>query len=211
MIVSQETTPEGRFSFRSDRLCLDFAATLMFRGTEAPQELLDSPATLSAWALGGAIVSRLAACDGDDLAHAVELREAIYRLAIARITGRASASADLQVLNRHGRESPVAVVLDSEGALTRSGSMAAVLASIARDAIELLGGPDAQRLRQCGRDGCTRMFVDRSRGCNRMWCGMRECGNRVNAATYRRRHLPPTQAPRPESRVHETRGHQARE
>ncbi len=178
---------EGRFSFRSDRLCLDFAATLMFRGTEAPQELLESPATLSAWALAGAVVSRPAACDGDDLAHAAELREAIYHLAITRITGRASASADLRVLNRHGRQAPVAVVLDSEGALTRSGSMAAVLASIARDAIELLGGPDAQRLRQCGRYGCTRMFVDRSRGCNRMWCGMRECGNRVNAATYRRR------------------------
>jgi predicted RNA-binding Zn ribbon-like protein len=61
------------------------------------------------------------------------------------------------------------------------------LASIARDAIELFGGPDLTRLRSCGRAGCTRLFVDDSRGANRVWCGMRECGNKVNAAAYRRR------------------------
>jgi CGNR zinc finger len=29
--------------------------------------------------------------------------------------------------------------------------------------------------------------IRRSRGQNRSWCGMRECGNRVNAAAYRKR------------------------
>lgn len=159
----------------------------MFRGTDQPQELLDSPAALSAWALASGALSAPASCEDSDLARAVELREAIYRLATARTNGRAAPPADLQVLNRHGQQAPVAVALDPRGALTRSGPMTAVLACIARDAIELLGGPDAQRLRQCRREGCTRMFVDRSRGRSRTWCGMRECGNRVNAAAYRRR------------------------
>ena len=58
----------------------------------------------------------------------------------------------------------------------RSGPMARALANIARDAMELLGGLETQPLRQRGRDGCTRMFVDRSHGRNRPWHGMRGCG-----------------------------------
>lgn len=187
-MVSEEMVPErSRFSFRSERLCLDFAATLMFRGSNQPAELLDLPASLSAWALASGVLSRPAACGDRELAEAAELREAIYRLAVACISGRDARPDDLAVLNRHGQHAPVAVGLSREGAVNRTGPVAAVLASIARDAIELLAGPDAQRLRQCGREGCTRMFVDRSRGRNRTWCGMRECGNRVNAVAYRRR------------------------
>jgi predicted RNA-binding Zn ribbon-like protein len=185
--ISQDAGPEASFSFRSDRLCLDFAATLMFRVTAQPAELLDSRAGLSAWALAAGVVSDPTPCHSNELSDATGLREAIYRLAVALVTGRQAAADDLAVLNRHGRHAPVAVALSPDGSITRSGPMAAVLASIARDAIELFGGPDAQRLRQCGRDGCTRLFVDRSHGRNRTWCGMRECGNRVNAAAYRRR------------------------
>lgn len=175
------------FSFRSDRLCLDFAATLMFRGSDHPLELVGSPAKLTAWALASGVVSGPAGCDAAHLGDATRLREAIYRAAVAGIAGHRAAPEDVDVLNRHGQLAPVAVALGRDGTVTRSGTMASVLASIARDAIELLGGPVAQRLRQCGRDGCTRMFVDHSRGRNRTWCGMRECGNRVNAAAYRRR------------------------
>lgn len=190
MRISQQADAAASFSFRSDRLCLDFAATLMFRVTAEPAELLDSPATLSAWALAAGVVSDPTPCHPNELSDATGLREAIYRTAVALITGRQAVVDDLAILNRHGRLAPVAVALSPDGTITRSGPMAAVLASIARDAIELFGGPDAQRLRQCGRDGCTRMFVDRSHGRNRTWCGMRECGNRVNAAAYRRRKHP---------------------
>jgi len=186
-MVAQGTAPATRFSFRSDRLCLDFAATLMFRDTDHPEELLDSPATFSAWALAGGVLSTPMLCDSTELSDTTALREAIYRLAIARIGGRSLPHADLAVLNRHGQLAPVTITLGPGGAVGRSGTMGSVLASIARDAIELLGGPDAARLRQCGREGCTRMFIDRSHGRNRTWCGMRECGNRVNAAAYRRR------------------------
>ncbi len=187
MIVPRGAAPEQSFSFRSGQLCLDFAATLMFRKTDQPRELLDSPAKLSEWALASGTVSVSVPCGPRELSEAADLREVIYRLATALITRRQAGSEELAVLSRHGQCAPVAVSLSPDRTITRSGTMAAVLASIARDAIELLGGPEAQRLRQCGRDGCTRMFVDRSHGRNRTWCGMRECGNRVNAAAYRRR------------------------
>nr|WP_281353719.1 CGNR zinc finger domain-containing protein [Phytoactinopolyspora mesophila] len=50
----------------------------------------------------------------------------------------------------------------------------------------MLGDPQAC-LKECGRAGCTRVYLDRSRGARRTWCGMDECGNRVKAAAYRAR------------------------
>ncbi|TQS31244.1 CGNR zinc finger domain-containing protein [Microbispora sp. KK1-11] len=48
-------------------------------------------------------------------------------------------------------------------------------------------GVSSARVRECARPECTRLFVDRSRGGTRHWCGMEECGNRVKAANYRSR------------------------
>lgn len=187
MSVSRTDAPDEGFSFRSGRLALDFAATLMFRGSERPRELLDSPGRLAGWALASGVVSSAAPCEAEVLREATRLREAIYRTAVARIAGHAAMPGDVAVLNHYGATAPIVVALGEGGMIARSGTMPAVLATIARDAIELLGSPDATHLRQCGRSGCTRMFVDLSRGQNRTWCGMRECGNRVNAAAYRRR------------------------
>jgi predicted RNA-binding Zn ribbon-like protein len=176
------------FSFRSDRLSLDFAATLMFRGSEeGPRELLDSHEKLVHWTLASGLLSTLTPSAACVLSEAIELREAIYRAASTRISAGMTATSDVAVLNRHGALPPVSVALGAGGVISRSGTLTAALANIARDAIELLGGDDAERLRRCGRSGCTRMFIDNSRGCTRVWCGMRECGNRVNAVAYRRR------------------------
>ena len=57
-----------------------------------------------------------------------------------------------------------------------------ILASIARSAIELLGGPDAARLRQC--PACGRFFLA-SRP-SQVWCSG-ACGNRTRVARHRSR------------------------
>ena len=191
---SPAAVPVPAFTFRSGRLCLDFAATLMFRGTDEPSELLIDGAAFARWALESGVVSR--PCRGiTDPGDAIELREAVYRAATARLAGSSPAGRDRRTLNRVAGNAPVVPSLTQDGTLARVGTLAEVIASIARDAVELLGGEEAERLRQCGRDGCTRLFVDRSRGANRTWCGMRQCGNRVNAAAYRRRHR--ARGPRP--------------
>jgi predicted RNA-binding Zn ribbon-like protein len=174
------------FAFRSGRPALDFAATLMFRGGRT-RELLADGAALGRWALAAGLIDSAPAGPAVPRGTAVALREAIYRSAVAAIGGRRPALADVDRLNAAAAQPPVVLALDHDGRLRRTGSPAQVLATIARDAVDLLGGDDAPRLRQCGRDGCTRLFIDRSRGGNRVWCGMRECGNRVNAAAYRAR------------------------
>jgi predicted RNA-binding Zn ribbon-like protein len=179
------------FSFRSGRLALDFAATLMFRDTpEGPRELLPDPGALAAWTVAAGILDSEPSITDEEWAAALALREAIYRLTVAAAEGRGPRAADRELLNRIAASPPATLELAGFGRLGRRGDPDQALATIARDAVALLGSADVMRLRQCRRSGCTRLFVDRSRGGNRVWCGMRECGNRVNAAAYRRRSRP---------------------
>jgi predicted RNA-binding Zn ribbon-like protein len=64
---------------------------------------------------------------------------------------------------------------------------AACLSAIARDAIELFGGHETQRVRECANPRCALLFMDSSRPGTRRWCSMRRCGNRSKAALYRER------------------------
>ncbi len=186
--VTGQTT-DAEFSFRSDRLALDFAATLMFREPpEQSRELITDPQTLARWASAAGLLDAappnfLAGSHG----RAIEVREAVYRVARALIGGDALPAEGIAILNRHAAKKPVGFVLTADGALRRTGSLDQVVAFLARDGIELFGGPDATRINQCARTGCTRLFVDRTRGHTRVWCGMSSCGNRVNAAAYRSR------------------------
>jgi predicted RNA-binding Zn ribbon-like protein len=180
---------DAEFSFRSDRLALDFAATLMFRGVaDGACELLSSPEAVGRWALASGLLGDApSVLPAGALDRAIEVREAVYRAAHALIKGEPLPAESVTTLNCYAHDMPVAVVLAPDGALRRAGSLDQVMASIARDAVELFGGTDAPRVRQCARAGCTRTFVDRTRGQTRVWCGMRTCGNRVNAAAYRER------------------------
>lgn len=61
------------------------------------------------------------------------------------------------------------------------------LAAVARDAVLLLGGEEAGRLKECAREDCTLLFVDGSRSGRRRWRSMDACGNRAKTVAYRRR------------------------
>ena len=188
-MVAAATTPTTPvpFSFRSQRLCCDFAATLMFRDAGNRLELFSSTDQLSLWVLQAGVLTTVPSVAAYDLADAVTLREAIYRQAVAVVNGALSPPSERRTINAFARIAPPALKLGPDGSVARTGTAQSALSAVARDAVELLGGPDRDRLRQCHRDGCTRLFVDRSRGANRAWCGMQQCGNRVNAAAYRRR------------------------
>ncbi len=65
---------------------------------------------------------------------------------------------------------------------------AALLAAVARDAVELLTDPVARAgLRQCEGDNCPIVYLDTSRGRRRRWCSSEVCGNRERVARHRRR------------------------
>ena len=76
--------------------------------------------------------------------------------------------------------------LTPSGRWTQAGPEEA-LSTVARLAVELLSGPDVPLLKECGNPECTRIYIDRSRGMRRQWCGMESCGNKIKAAAYRAR------------------------
>ncbi|MEU3818765.1 CGNR zinc finger domain-containing protein [Streptomyces sp. NPDC030392] len=73
-------------------------------------------------------------------------------------------------------------------ALDAPPACAALLAALARDAVELLTDPAARaRLRACEGDHCRRVYLDTSRGARRRWCSSATCGNRDRVARHRAR------------------------
>lgn len=176
------------FKFRGGRLALDLTASLAARRRDEPRELLDEPRDLGRWLVAAGLTARAPDISPSELEHARELREAIYRLATHSIHGRSLAAADRAVVNRWAARAAPAPQLSPDGGMAWIGDgVDAMLATIARDAVELLGGGKADRLRACEGDGCAILFLDSSRAGHRRWCSMTSCGNKAKVSEFRRR------------------------
>ncbi|ALO99189.1 hypothetical protein SHL15_8231 [Streptomyces hygroscopicus subsp. limoneus] len=165
---------------------LDFVGTLQERRAPVPIERIGSPGLLDSWFVESGLLDERPASDRADLCAALELREAIYLLVRARLVGTPLPAGALTAVNRRAAGVPVALCL-GPGGTSRSGTAAQALADLAREAVEIVAGPDSALLRECGHPDCTHVYLDRSRGRRREWCAMRTCGNRVKAAALRAR------------------------
>lgn len=175
------------FKFRSGRLALDLPATLAGRLKTEPRDLLAGPHDLGRWLVAAGLVKKPPEVTEEELEEARELREALYRMALAAARGQGLAAKDRALINRWAAEPPPAPQLGPSGLTwTRSG-VPTLLAALARDGIELLGGPLADRIRECEGEGCALLFVDTSRSGARRWCSMQGCGNKAKVAEFRRR------------------------
>jgi predicted RNA-binding Zn ribbon-like protein len=174
-------------AFPCGTLALDFVGTLRARNNREPVEMLSSSGLLDAWLVESGMLDNRPGSRNADLVSALKLREAIYSLVGARIDGRPPPAQDVSIVNNSAEGIPVQVHLRRD-AVIRSGAAAQGLVTLAREAVEIVGGEDAALLRECGRLECTQVYLDRSRGYRRQWCAMRTCGNRVKASTFRARH-----------------------
>lgn len=175
------------FKFRSGRLSLDLPATLAARRKAEPRELLETPHDLGRWLVAAGLVAKDPKPTGDELHQARELREALYRLAVARVRGESFDTRDRTLVNRWAAEPPPAPQLGPEGLTWTEGGVRSLLAAVTRDGVELLGGPLAERIRGCEGEGCALLFVDTSRSGQRRWCSMSGCGNKAKVEEFRRR------------------------
>ncbi|MGW6267654.1 CGNR zinc finger domain-containing protein [Streptomyces sp. NPDC055060] len=164
---------------------LDFAATLRARRS-GRFEMFATPERLNAWYLESGLVDAITPAREDDVRAAITVREAVYRLLTHRRLGEDFDREALAVLNGAARETPVTPQLSVTGRHNEA-TPAQALATVARQAVELLSGPDVPLLKECGNPECTRVYIDRSRGMRRQWCGMESCGNKLKAAAYRAR------------------------
>ncbi|MET8808323.1 CGNR zinc finger domain-containing protein [Streptomyces sp. NPDC004546] len=184
------TTPSDPalvFPFLGGRPCLDFVATLGKRHA-TPVERIPDPAALARW-IGEA---GLAVEDGPvpvavrDLTEARALREAVYRLLRAAMTGRDPDESDVALVNEVAARPDLAPQLGPRHWTARHPARAA-LSTVARDAVLLVGGPLLERVKECGNPDCSLLFLDDSQARRRRWCSMERCGNLAKVAGYRSR------------------------
>jgi predicted RNA-binding Zn ribbon-like protein len=182
------------FRFVGGRICLDFVATLGKRHAEPVEGLVD-PAALVRWLTEAGLHSPGAAAPrvGEaGLAQARALREAANRLVRAAMKGLPYDRADAMVVNRSAAQPDLVPQLRAGegGPGVRWGQgrdAGAALATVARDAVLLLGGPLVGRVKECGNPTCSLLFLDDSQAGRRRWCSMDRCGNLAKVAGYRAR------------------------
>lgn len=184
----------AEFAFVGGRVCLDFTATLARRHGD-PVEQLPDTAALGRWFAAAGLLPP----DGGpprvgsaELARARALREALYRLVRAAMAGAPYARADVAAVNRAaarpGLVPQLTVLAGVPGVRWQQrGEVGAALATVARDGVLLLGGPDLVRVKECGHPACALLFVDDSQARRRRWCSMERCGNLAKVAGYRAR------------------------
>lgn len=180
----------GSFRFDAGAVCLDFAHT-GGEGRYAVFETLHGAADLAEWlALPPLAAVVTVPVTARDLAAARALRQAIWVTAHARAAGDPVPPAQLAILNRAAAAASLVPELAADG---RSRGWAApvratqALSTIAREMIELLCGPWADRIRVCEGENCPLVFVDTSRPGARRWCSMERCGNRHKVRALRTR------------------------
>ncbi|MFC8916717.1 CGNR zinc finger domain-containing protein [Streptomyces sp. NPDC057116] len=193
-------TPEGRtFRFDPGALCLELLPT-GGPGPLARYEVLDTPAGLLDWVAASRLAPPglpLPPVGERDLAAVRELRDALHALTAAHAHGHAEGRAPglpavgLAVVNAAAAEPPLAMRMTASGQRewVPGASVAGLLSTIARDAIDLFTGPysAAGRIRECGAHDCYLLFVDTSRPGRRRWCAMERCGNRHKVRSHRAR------------------------
>jgi predicted RNA-binding Zn ribbon-like protein len=175
---------------RDEPLALELHNTV-YAARGEPIDGLETANGLSSWL--DAIADRLPeqARDADMSRHPefLDLRGAVRDALQAGLDGKRVPAAALELLNAAAARAPLSpgvVVrpggrLQAETRVHTADATDVALATIAADAIELLTGPDRERLRACGAPGCVLMFLKVHP--RRTWCSD-ACGNRVRQARH---------------------------
>ncbi|MCO6006131.1 ABATE domain-containing protein [Actinoallomurus purpureus] len=147
--------------------------------------MLTSASSLDSWFRESGMVDGDTGSRPSDVPKAVALREAIHSLIATRLANEGYDESSLSLVNETARTPCTIPQLTAVGRRIDATPEQA-MSSVARAAIDILSGPDAQLLKECGRPECTQVYIDRSRGARRDWCSTK-CRHRVNAAAYRAR------------------------
>jgi predicted RNA-binding Zn ribbon-like protein len=180
------------FRWLGEAPAVDLANTVLVVKPGDARDLLASPADLDLWLRHER--ERLGRIEPGRLGDLKALRDAVRRLFTAvaeqrrlpagdvRLVNDASAAAALHPRLRVGRGGVPRRLEQSSGDPGTE-----LLARIARSAIDLLTGPERERLRICAAPNCGMFFVANPSKPGQRWC-CRACGNRARVAAHYRRH-----------------------
>ena len=148
----------GGKSFRFDpgALCMELVTT-GGPGEFARYEVLHEPADLVRWVERSRLPGGLEVTVTEgELAQTRALRDAVFLLAADRAHGRPLQARHLDVVNAGAAGAPLAARVEADGSRgwAPGATGARLLATVARDAVELFTGPYADRIRECGSHNC---------------------------------------------------------
>jgi predicted RNA-binding Zn ribbon-like protein len=191
---------------KSGHPSLEFTNTVNDHASEQPGETLFKYEDILAWAKR---VGLLRAEQTDRLVHkaagrpeeaaaiftkSLELREAIYRIFVAKTKGKSPAQEDLAILN-----SVLSPLIGGAQLMHHAGkfewqwnfdenALEMPLWLSALSAVDLMTSDYYQWVGQCAdEDGCGWLFVDTSKNHSRRWCDINDCGNRAKQRRYQKR------------------------
>lgn len=189
--------------FVAGHVALDFVNTAEERGHPDASDALGKVADLRLWGQRYGLISGPAVADEQDQAEfdrAIEARELLYALLLARRTGQPAAAAQVARLTELGAAAYRAANLrpNDDGSISwrwdRS-ELASIRHIAVTGAIDLLQAEPSTRLKQCPGDRCAWFFIDTTKRGNRRWCSMAECGQdakdeqrRIQRQTTARKH-----------------------
>jgi predicted RNA-binding Zn ribbon-like protein len=186
-------------------LCLNFANTLSWRGSQSSAETLCDLADLLGWlaksaGVGTAVTGPIADWSrthpktaAELFAEAIALREVIYRVFRALAQRDSVRDQDFAALNRALMQTATRHRLASldggyvwqveTGRIDRAGpTVPALLAPVLWSAGDLM--IKHANVRQCANEKCLWLFLDKSKNGSRRWCEMKSCGNRAKARRH---------------------------
>lgn len=171
----------------AEPICLEFVNTLRSRGTLDIETLRSTPDVVS-WISAARVVQDLRRIEAEDLTRVHDVREASYAVLRWVIDGVPLPAPDRTLINSTAAVPGPRLALVGS-AVERSGNLPSELAYLAVDLLELVDGPERQRLRWCADPECRQPFLDQSRTNNRRWCA-KPCRERASASNYRERQRP---------------------
>lgn len=184
-------------------LCLDFCNSGQEIRGGGDEEWITSFADLIDWLAAAEAISakqatrlRAAGERSPQLAselwrRALELREAVARVLLARTEGKQAQTSDLKIIDgEYARTAPFARLAATDDGFAWSldpsaEALDAALRPLVESAVALLTSDRLERLRRCGNSTCYWLFLDETRNCSRRWCEMASCGNVMKVRRHR--------------------------
>jgi predicted RNA-binding Zn ribbon-like protein len=152
---------------------------------------LATPADLTVWLLGSALVGPGVRATDADLARALSLREALRSALAANHDDSPVPAAAVATLGEMVERGDLALSMTADGAwIARprttgvDGGLGALLVIVAN----AMTDGSWRRLKVCANDACQWAFYDSSRARSGKWCSMQVCGNRAKQQAWRTRH-----------------------
>jgi predicted RNA-binding Zn ribbon-like protein len=188
-IVSSTPRHKLAFRFNSGRLSLNLVCTERYRPSKNI-DLLSEPSDVARWLFESRAVPQPIEVGKTGFDDARRLRKAIFEAVSSLYAGTTPNRRSVAVINEFAAKPLAKVHLDHRTwrrEFIADDPVSAGLSAVARDAVDVLTGPEARLIRTCDEPSCRMLFVDTSPGARRRWCSMSRCGSRSKGETFRKR------------------------